>query len=214
MNAKLPREIPRAEHLVEEIVHGYPSWRVVAGYGAELRLRRLGHQPRAGDFCPCGARRAPRGHEESLVPGREVAGCLLYRLAVVGPNEPRVSASHVHVHRGLLRAATEETWLRDDGTAGEPLLSDAEPALHRRVAVPGPQRPVVGGRRGEVPGMDIGCGVGRAQWCVSSVRQRMVRLCPLRNRAERPHCWGPEVDVAVMTGDYELGVAGAPGRVL
>ena len=96
-----------------------------------------------------------------------------------------------HVHRGLLLAATEEARLREDGDAGEPLLSDAEPALHRRVAVPGPQRPVVGGRPGEVPGVDIDCGVDRTQRCVSSVRQRMVRLCPLRDRAERLHRWGP-----------------------
>ena len=71
--------------------------------------------------------------------------------------------------------------------AGEPLLTDAEPALHRRVAVSGPQRPAVGGRRGEVPGVDIGCGVGCAQRCVSSVRQRMVCLRPLRDLAERLH---------------------------
>ena len=102
-----------------------------------------------------------------------------------------MGAPHVHVHRGSLRAATEEARLRKDGDAGEPLLSDAEPALHRRVAVPGPQRPLVGGRRGEVPGVDIGCGVGRAQRCVSSVRQRMVRLCPLRDRAGRSHRGGP-----------------------
>ena len=101
-----------------------------------------------------------------------------------------MGASHVHLHRGLLRAAAEEARLREDGNTGEPLLSDAEPALHRRVAVPSPQRPVVGGRRGEVPDVDIGCGVGRAQGCVSSVRQRMVRLCPLRNRAKRSHRGG------------------------
>ena len=103
-----------------------------------------------------------------------------------------MGASHVHVHRGVLRAAAEGAQLREDSNAGEPLLSDAEPALHRRVAVPGPQRPVVGGRRGEVHRhVDIGCGVGRAQGCVSSVRQRMVRLCRLRDRAERPHRGGP-----------------------
>ena len=102
-----------------------------------------------------------------------------------------MGAPHVHVHGGPLRAAVEETRMREDGHAGEPLLSDAEPALHRRVAVPGPQRPVVGGQRGEVPGVDIGCGLGRAQRCVSSVRQRMVRLCPLRDRVEHPHCGGP-----------------------
>ena len=79
----------------------------------------------------------------------------------------------------------------EDGDAGEPLLTDAEPALHWRVAGSGPQRPAVGGRRGEVPGVDIGCGVGRGQRCVSSVRQRMVRLRQLRNLAERPHPGGP-----------------------
>ena len=102
-----------------------------------------------------------------------------------------MGTSHVHVHQGLLRAAAEEARLREDGNAGEPLLSDAEPWLHRRVAVPGPQCPVVGGRRGEVPGLDIGCGVGRAQGLVSSVRQRIVCLCPLCNRAQRPHRGGP-----------------------
>ena len=79
----------------------------------------------------------------------------------------------------------------DDGDAREPLLTDAEPALHRRVAVSGAQRPVVGGPRGEVPGVDVGCGVGRAQRCVSPVRQRMVRLRLLRKLAERPHRGGP-----------------------
>ena len=104
--------------------------------------------------------------------------------------------------------------MREDGDAGEPLLRDVEPALHRPVDVSGPQRPVVGGRRGEVPGVDVGRGVGRAQGCVPSVRQGMVQLCLLRDRAERPHCGGPQVEVAVSTGDYELGVAGTRGRVL
>ena len=88
-----------------EIVHGGPSRRVVAGYGAELRLCLLGHQPRAEDFRPWGARGAPRGHLQGFVPGSEVAGRLVHRLAVVGPEEPRVAAPHVHVHRGLLGAA-------------------------------------------------------------------------------------------------------------
>ena len=79
----------------------------------------------------------------------------------------------------------------EDGDAEELLLADAEPALHRRVAVSGSQRPAVGGRRVEVPGLDIGCGVGLAQRCVSSVRQRMVRLCLLRDLAECPHRAGP-----------------------
>ena len=125
-----------------------------------------------------------------------------------------MGASHVHVHRGLLRAAAEEARLRQDGNAGEPFLPDAEPAVHRRVAASGPRRPVVGGRRGEVPGVDVGCGVGCAQGCVPPVRQRMAQQCLLRDRAERPHCGGPQVQVAVMNGDYELGVAGTRGRVL
>ena len=57
--AKLPCEVPQQEHVVEEIVHRGPSRRVVAGYGAELRLRVLGHQSGAEDFRPCGACGAP-----------------------------------------------------------------------------------------------------------------------------------------------------------
>ena len=138
-------------------------------------------------------------------------GRLLHRLAVVGPEEPRVGAFPVHVYRGLLWAAAEEGRLREDGDTGEPLLPDADPALYRRVAVSGPQRPVVGSRRGEVLGVDVGRGVS-AQGCVPSVRQRMVQLHLLRDRAERPHCRGPQVEVAAMPGDYELGVAGSWGR--
>ena len=55
----------------------------------------------------------------------------------------------------------------------------------------GPAALAVGGGRGEVLGVDIGCGVGRAKRCVSSVRQRMVRLRLLRDLAERPHGRGP-----------------------
>ena len=73
-----------------------------------------------------------------------------------------VPLHYVHVHQGPLWAAAEEARPPEDGDAGEPLLWDAEPALRRRVAVPGLQRPVVDGRRSEVPGVYIGCGVGRA----------------------------------------------------
>ena len=62
--------------------------------------------------------------------------------------------------------------------------------------------------------MDIGCGVGRAQRCVSPVRQRMVSLRPLRDLAERPHRGRPQIEVAVTAGDNELGVARVRGRVL
>ena len=79
----------------------------------------------------------------------------------------------------------------EDGNAREPHLTDAEPALHRRVAVSGPQCPAVGGPGGEVLGVDIGCGAGGAERCVSSVRQRMVCLRPLRDLAECPHRGGP-----------------------
>ena len=60
-----------------------------------------------------------------------MSGCLLYRLAVVGLEEPRVGAAHMHVHRGLFLASAEEARLQEDGNSGEPLLPDAEPALHR-----------------------------------------------------------------------------------
>ena len=88
MIAKFPCKILQSEHVVEQIVHGGPSWRVVAINGTELRLRLLRHQPRAEDFRPCGAGGAPRGHPQSLLPDREVAGRLLHPLAVVGPEEP------------------------------------------------------------------------------------------------------------------------------
>ena len=101
-----------------------------------------------------------------------------------------------------------------DGDARGLLGPHAEPPLQRRVAVSGPQRPVVGGHRGELRGMDLGRGVGRAQGCVPSVRERMVQLRLLRNRGEHPHCGGPQVEVAVMTSDYELGMAGTRGCVL
>ena len=62
MVAELPHEVPQPEHVLEGLVHGGPSWCVVAGDRAELRFCRLGHQPRAEDFRPLGACRAPRGH--------------------------------------------------------------------------------------------------------------------------------------------------------
>ena len=125
-----------------------------------------------------------------------------------------MGAAYMHVYRGLLRATAEEAQLREDCDALEPLLPAAEPALHWGVAISGPQRLVVGAHRGEVPCVDVGRCVGRAQGCVPSVRQRMVQLCLLRNRAERPHCGGSQFQVAVSTGDYELGVAGTRGRVV
>ena len=99
----------------------------------------------------------------------------------------------VHLHLSLFLAPTEEAWLWEDGDAGELLLLDAEPALHRRVAVAGPQRLVVGGCRGEVPGVDVGHGVRLAQGCVSSLRQHVGELCPLGYRAKRLHGREPQV---------------------
>ena len=125
-----------------------------------------------------------------------------------------MGAAYVHVYRGLLQTGAGEARLRGDGNAREPLPPDAEPALLRRVAVSGPQRPVVGGRRREVPGVDVGRSVGRARGCVPLVRQRMVQLCLLRDQAERLRSGGPQVEVAVSISDYELSVAGTLGRVL
>ena len=62
--------------------------------------------------------------------------------------------------------------------------------------------------------MDVGRGLGCAHGCAPSVRQRMVQLCLLRDRAERLHGRGPQVEVAVSTGDYESDPAGSRGRVL
>ena len=112
-----------------------------------------------------------------------------------------MGAAHVNVYWGLFRAATEEARLREDGNAGEPLLPDAERALHRCVAISGPQRPVVGDRRGEVPGVDVGGGVGHTQGCVYLVRQHMVQLCLRCDPAACLHGGGTQVEVAIMTGD-------------
>ena len=111
-----------------------------------------------------------------------------------------MGAAYVHVYLGLLRATTEEAQLREDGDAGELLIQDAEPALHRAVAVSGLEGLMVGGRRGEVPGVEVGRSVGRAKGCVPSVRQCIVQLCLLRDRAERLHCWGLQVEVAAGGG--------------
>ena len=187
MIAELPREVSQPEHVVEEIVYRGPSWRVAAGYGAESRFccpQRRGfpsmRHPRSAmrppiEACP----QAGGGGPPLAPPGGSGA-----RGAASG-RTPRACAP------GSPRAVAEEAQVREDCNAGELLLSDAEPALHRCVAVPGPQRPVVGCRRSEVPGVDVGRGSGRPQGCVPSVRQRMVHLCPLRNRAERSHCGGP-----------------------
>ena len=59
--------------------------------------------------------------------------------------------------------------------------------------------------RGEVPGVDESRGVGRAQGHVSPVRQRVVQLCSLCNRAERLHVGWTQVEVAAMAGDDEPG---------
>ena len=117
-----------------------------------------------------------------------------------------MGAAYLHVYWGLLQAAEEEARLQEDGDAGEPLLPDAEPALNRRVAVCGPQRPVVGGCRSEVKSVDSGRGMGRVQGCVPPVRQRVVQLCLLRNHSERLHGGGPQVDVALSTQQGPRGV--------
>ena len=191
MGARLPCEIPQTEHVGGG---NYPQRSLLAG-PSKLWRRAAPPPPRASAQSrrllsmrrPQSATRPPiepcprmGGGGPPLAPlsGSGARGA-------VSGRTPRACAP------GSPPAAAEEARLRGDGGDREPLLADAEPALHRRVAVPGLQRPVVGSRRGEVPGVDIGCGVGRVQRCVSSVRQRMVCLCPLRDRAKRSHCGGP-----------------------
>ena len=59
-----------------------------------------------------------------------------------------------------------------------------------------------------------GRGLGHAKGRVSRMRQRIDALRSLCNRAEHLHCGGPQVQVAVITGNDELGVAGGRPRVL
>ena len=84
--------------------------------------------------------------------------------------------AHVHVYRHLFPAPAEDAGLSEDCEAGEPLLPGAKPAVHQCVAVSGPQLPVVSGHRSEVPGVDVGCGVGCAQGPVPSMRGRVGEL--------------------------------------
>ena len=63
------------------------------------------------------------------------------------------------MYRALLRASAKEAGLGEGGHAGEPFLPDAEPVLHRCVAIHGPQRPVAHGCRGEVTDVEVGRGV-------------------------------------------------------
>ena len=123
-------------------------------------------------------------------------------------------AAQVHVHRGPFLAPTEKAQLWEDGDARVSLRLDAEALLHRYVAVPGSQLLMVGGCRNEVPAVDLGRGLGRAQGRMSSVLRRVVELCLLCDRGERLHGGGPQFKVAVMAGNNELGVAGAWRRVL
>ena len=79
--AKLPCEVPQPEHVVEEIVHRGPSRRVVAGYGAELRLRVLGHQSGAEDFVHMAPAERHEATHRALSPGGRwrAASCTAWR---------------------------------------------------------------------------------------------------------------------------------------
>ena len=88
--AVLPHEVSQPEHVLTELVKGGPSWRVVAGNRAELRLCCFGHQPEAENPCQIGTSGAPQSHSSRFVPGREVAARLLYR---IGGSEATGSAS-------------------------------------------------------------------------------------------------------------------------
>ena len=97
----------------------------------------------------------------------------------------------------------------DEGHAGEPFLSHAEPTLHRCVAVSGPGCLVVGGCCGEVLGADVGQGVGRAQGRMSPGPGCVAVLRCLGYGAQSPHFGGPQLKVAVVTENNELVVPGA-----
>ena len=62
MVSELPHEITQPEHVLEELVHAGPPWRLVAGNCAELRLGRLGHQPGTEDLRPLSTGGTPRSH--------------------------------------------------------------------------------------------------------------------------------------------------------
>ena len=147
--AELPRQIPKPEHVLEKRVQGVFPLAVVAGDCAELCFCGVGYQPPAENLCTF----RPGAGPQPLVPRLELLGSLLYRLVVVWSGQLRVGAANVHVYRGLPRASAEEARLGEDGHAREPFLPDAEPALHRCVAVPGLQDLVVNGCRGEVLGV-------------------------------------------------------------
>ena len=56
--------------------------------------------------------------------------------------------------------------------------------------------------------------MGCAQRRVSPLRRLVVELCPLCDHDERLHCGGPQVEVAVMAGDNDLGIAEARWHLL
>ena len=60
--AELPHEVPQPQHVLEELIYRGPSRQVVAGNYAELRFRRVRHQPGTEDLRPLGAGGTPRSH--------------------------------------------------------------------------------------------------------------------------------------------------------
>ena len=163
--AGLPRKVPQPRHVLEGLVHGGPPRRAVAGN----RESCASAASRASPEQKTSIHSAPAERQEATQSALSPAGRCRASSSTV-----RRDWGHVHVYQGLFPAPAEDSGLWEDWDAREPLLAGAEPALHQRVAVSGPQRPVVGGRRGEVPGVDVGRGVGRAQWRVPSMRGRLA----------------------------------------
>ena len=112
--AQLPRKFSLPEQVLEELFHEGPPRRVVAGKRAKLCFCSVWRRPGAEDLRQFRASGARRGETQPLIPGREVSGGYLDRLAVVWPEEPWVGAANVNVHRGLFSAPAEGAWLWED----------------------------------------------------------------------------------------------------
>ena len=211
--AELPHKIPQPEHVLEELVHEVSP----TGCSGQLRkavplLPRAPAQNRRplSTRCRQNATRLPTATcpwAGGVGPPLAPHGGSGARGAASG-RSPRACAPGVSSW-----FPTEEARLWEDGDAREPLLPDAEPALHRRLAVPGLQRSFVACCCSEVAGVDVGGGVGRAQGCVFSVHQWVVALCPLCNHAKCLHGAGRRSSWLSLPAMMSLASPG-PGGVL
>ena len=66
------RKIPQSEHVLEELVHRGPPWRIVAGNRAALCLRRVGYSPEQKISVHSAPAERKEATHSALPPGR---GC-------------------------------------------------------------------------------------------------------------------------------------------